>query len=75
MLSKLTSTTTLADASNASITVKDINRPISGTVVNCGAPAEAPVTTPAHDYSCTNFDDLRMATRLMPLASEVSQLR
>lgn len=60
LLPNLTSTTTLTDAQNGSITVKDINRPILGTVVNCGAPAESPTTSPAHDYTCTNFDDLRM---------------
>jgi hypothetical protein len=60
LLRNLTSTTTLTDERHSTITVKDINRPILGTVVNCGTPAEAPTTKPQHDYSCTNFDDLRV---------------
>lgn len=58
IMPELTSTTVLTAGDNASITVRDINRPILGTVINCGARAEAPVTKPAHDYVCTNFNDL-----------------
>jgi exopolysaccharide biosynthesis protein len=60
VLPKLTSSTTLTDVQNASIAVKAIDRPILGTVANCGTPAESPNTTPKQDYVCTNFDDLVM---------------
>ncbi|TAM28704.1 MAG: phosphodiester glycosidase family protein [Paraburkholderia sp.] len=60
VLPKLTSSITVTDAQNSAIDVKSIDRPILGTVVNCGTPAEAPITTPQQDYVCTNFDDLVM---------------
>ncbi len=48
----------LEDQSGAAIAIRTIDRPILGTVVNCGTPAEAPTTLPAHDVVCTNADDL-----------------
>lgn len=60
VLPNLTSSMTIVDAQNSAIEVKSIDRPILGTVVNCGKPAEAPITTPEQDYVCTNFDDLIM---------------
>ena len=48
----------LEDAQGAAIAVRTIDRPILGTVVNCGTPGQAPTTLPAHDVICTNADDL-----------------
>ncbi len=60
VLPKLTSSITVTDAQNSAIDVKSVDRPILGTVVNCGTPAQAPLKTPQQDYVCTNFDDLVM---------------
>ncbi|KEY58852.1 exopolysaccharide biosynthesis protein related to N-acetylglucosamine-1-phosphodiester alpha-N-acetylglucosaminidase [Serratia sp. DD3] len=60
LLQKLSSSTILTDDQSVSIEVKDKNRPILGTVVNCGTPAQTPTTLSAHDYVCNNFNDLKM---------------
>ncbi|MBK0093430.1 MULTISPECIES: phosphodiester glycosidase family protein [Erwiniaceae] len=58
ILPALTSEITLSDSLSNKVKVSSINRPILGTVINCGTPAEAPFSKPAHDYVCTNFNDL-----------------
>ncbi|MEW6339592.1 MAG: phosphodiester glycosidase family protein [Pseudomonadota bacterium] len=60
ILPDLTSKTTLTDAHNSSITVNQIDVPILGMVINCGAQARPPTPTPEQDTDCTNADDLRM---------------
>lgn len=51
---------TLTDAQGSAIAVQTLNRPILGTVVNCGAQARTPTSEPAQDTVCTNYDDLVM---------------
>ncbi|KGV35293.1 sporulation related domain protein [Burkholderia pseudomallei MSHR4012] len=51
---------TLTDAQGSAIAVQTLNRPILGTVVNCGAQARTPTSEPAQDTVCTNDDDLVM---------------
>ncbi len=58
LLPKLSTQITLSDGTGQSIAIRTIDRPLLGTVVNCGTPAEAPTTRPAHDVTCTNHDDL-----------------
>jgi exopolysaccharide biosynthesis protein len=60
ILPKLTTRVTLSDSQGMTTDIKSIDRPILGAVVSCGAPAEAPTTSPAQDYVCTNDDDLVM---------------
>lgn len=59
-LQKLTTETLVSDKEGYSVMVKGINRPILGTVINCGSPAEKPVSEPQQDVICTNFNDLVM---------------
>ncbi|EIP85275.1 putative lipoprotein [Burkholderia humptydooensis MSMB43] len=56
----LATTITLTDAQGSAIAVQTLNRPILGTVVNCGVPARTPTSAPALDTVCTNHDDLVM---------------
>jgi hypothetical protein len=60
ILPKLTTRVTLSDDQGATTAIKSIDRPILGTVVDCGFPAQAPTTSPAQDYVCTNDNDLVM---------------
>ncbi len=56
----LATTITLTDAQGSAIAVQTLNRPILGTVVNCGVQARTPTSAPAQDTVCTNHDDLVM---------------
>ncbi|KVE43503.1 phosphodiester glycosidase family protein [Burkholderia sp. BDU5] len=56
----LATTITLTDAQGSAIAVQTLNRPILGTVVNCGVQAQTPTREPAQDTVCTNYDDLVM---------------
>lgn len=58
ILPRLATEITLSDAAGQRIAIRTIDRPLLGTVVNCGTPAEAPTHKPAHDVTCTNYDDL-----------------
>lgn len=60
ILPNLTTRVTVSDGQNDIAEIKAIDRPILGTIVNCGAPAELPTTRPAHDSVCTNPNDLVM---------------
>nr|WP_239556364.1 phosphodiester glycosidase family protein [Dyella flava] len=60
LLSRLTTRVTLSDSQGMTTEIKSIDRPILGTVVNCGAPAQSPTTLPAQDHVCTNYNDLVM---------------
>jgi exopolysaccharide biosynthesis protein len=57
---KLTTRVTVSDGQGATTRITSIDRPILGTVVNCGTPAQAPTTLPAQDHVCTNDNDLVM---------------
>jgi hypothetical protein len=58
ILHEMTTRITVSDAEKRAMPITAIDRPILGTVVNCGTPAESPTRKPAHDYPCTNYNDL-----------------
>jgi hypothetical protein len=60
ILQNLSTQVTVSDGQNDRAEVKAVDRPILGTVVNCGTPAEAPTAKPAQDAVCTNYNDLVM---------------
>lgn len=49
ILQDMTTRVTVSDVRNSTMPVEAIDRPILGTVVNCGAPADSPTRKPAHD--------------------------
>ncbi|MFL9950495.1 phosphodiester glycosidase family protein [Paraburkholderia agricolaris] len=57
-LPNLSTTVTLANAAGASTQIVGVNRSILGQIYNCGSPGALPASGRAHDYTCTNYDDL-----------------
>ncbi|WP_218892180.1 phosphodiester glycosidase family protein [Granulicella arctica] len=60
ILRKLTTYVTVSDQNNDGAEIEAIDRPILGTVVNCGVPAGSPDIRPEHDSVCKNDNDLVM---------------
>jgi Phosphodiester glycosidase/SPOR domain len=60
ILHNLTGEMTLTDSSGSSIAVHNVDRPVLGYVVDCGAAAETPSNLPEQDYVCKNPDALVM---------------
>ncbi len=58
LLARITTEINVSDTQGDITEITTIDRPILGTVVNCGSQAEGKFTAPAQDYVCTNLDDL-----------------
>ncbi|MBC8725265.1 phosphodiester glycosidase family protein [Paraburkholderia sp. 31.1] len=57
-LPNLSTTVTVTSAKGTSTPIVAFNSSILGQIFNCGSPDETPAPERAHDYTCTNYNDL-----------------
>ena len=57
-LPNLSTTVSIANTSNATAPIQGVNSSILGQIFSCGSPGETPAAGRAHDYTCTNYNEL-----------------